>query len=110
MYHPGKILKIYKKQEKDLGIQATVEMWDENILTLEVDKKVAKELKEEDYVLVDYSPILGMTVPQARQIIVRILEDTDFARVWNTYKQQHERAKAAATAQVPSMANSGLYR
>jgi hypothetical protein len=108
VYHIGKVVKIYRKREKELGVQATVDMWDENVLTVEVDGKIAREIKEGSYVLVDYRPIPGMTVPAARQTVSRVLEDADVVGVWEAYKQQHERMKAAAKPITPSM--GGIYR
>ena len=54
MYHPGKILNVYKEKN---NTQATVEMWDENLFTLHVANNIASKVKKNDIVLVDYRPI-----------------------------------------------------
>ncbi len=100
MYHIGKVVKIYRKREKDLGVQATIEMWDENVLTLEVDPRVSKEITVGSFILADYRPISGMTVPAAKQLVTRVLDDADATEVWALYKQQAERNKAVARLQT----------
>lgn len=99
MYHIGKVIKIFKKQQNDFGVQATLEMWDENILTLEVDKKITKELKENSFVLVDYRPIPGMAIVQPQQIVRRVLDSQDALALWELYRQRLERIKRAAKEQ-----------
>jgi len=101
MYHIGKVVKIHRKREKELGIQATIDMWDENVLTADVDQKVATEMKEGKYVLVDYQPIPGLTIPQPRQVVARVLDDGEADDVWRAYKQRYD--KLSSAAKPPSM-------
>ncbi len=97
MYHLGKVIKIYRSREKELGIQATLEMWDENILTLEVDKKISKEIRENSYVFVDYRPISGTVTPM--QLVKRVLSKEEGPAIWERYKQRLEQIKRAANKQ-----------
>ena len=101
MYHIGKIIKVYKKREKELGVQATVDMWDDNILTLEVQKKIGNELKEGKFVLVDYRPYTHLTIAQPMQIISRVLENKEGEEVWGLYKQRLEKLKKTVVKPVP---------
>ena len=59
-YHPGKIIEVYCPKEKnvesaDESVQATIEMWDENLFTLSVKPILGKKIKINDVVLVDWS-------------------------------------------------------
>ena len=77
MFHPGKVLKVFKNDEKsvlgfDQSVLATVSMWDDNLLTIGVEHGLDTKLKEGDIVLVDYSPQYP-TLPVPRQVIVKIV-------------------------------------
>jgi hypothetical protein len=78
MFHPGKVVRIFSPRDSDVttsdaSAQATVRMWDENLLTLDVSAKLAGKLKENDVVLVDYRPrkVGGAAVPA--HLIVKII-------------------------------------
>ena len=96
MYHPGKILNVYKEKN---NTQATVEMWDENLFTLHVDEKIASKIKKNDIVLVDYRPISEkMQIP--KQIITKIFDKKE--DIWNTYKEYFRKKKAEASKEKKS--------
>ena len=59
MYHPAKVIEIFSTgkdvKSSDTSIQVTLEMWDENILTFQINSKLGKIAKEGDIVIVDYN-------------------------------------------------------
>ncbi|MFN3910273.1 MAG: hypothetical protein ACK4J0_03535, partial [Candidatus Anstonellaceae archaeon] len=68
MYHPGRVLEIFRADDKrlisaDQTTQVTCEMWDENILTFLVAKKLEKKIKVGQYVLVSYRPLPNFNPP-----------------------------------------------
>jgi hydrogenase maturation factor len=107
MYHIGKILEVWssKAAKGDDSVQATLEMWDENIITLKAEPKISKQLKTGDYVLVDYTPVMLGASAVPRQIISKVLDVKAGERTWQTYKEFHKKQKnaksgAAAAAQM----------
>jgi len=97
MYHIGKVLEVWsgKAVKGDDSVQATVEMWDENIITLKADTKISKQLKAADFVLVDYTPIIAGASAVPRQVITKVLDAKAGERTWQTYKEFHKKQKAA---------------
>lgn len=69
----------------DNSIQITLEMWDENVLTFDIDSSLAKEVKEDDIVLVDYRPI-SEKMPMPKYKIVKILKGKKGMKMWKSYK------------------------
>ena len=56
MFHPGKVVEVFspkhkKVQASDSTVQAMLDMWDENTLTVMVDKKLEASVKKDDVVL-----------------------------------------------------------
>ena len=71
MYHPGKVVAVLSASDKgissaDSSVQATLRMWDENVLTMLVAPKIASKVREGDTVLCDYRPEANMSVPVPR--------------------------------------------
>ncbi len=105
MYHPGKVLGIFRSKEKDVkssdeSTQALIEMWDENIFTLLVDPKIAKSLKEKDVVLVDYSPI-SEKMPVAKQTVKKIVYKKKAKKLWDDYKEYARKKKKESATKAP---------
>ena len=89
MFHPGIIIEVFKKEKnvksKDSSVQAALEMWDENIVTMNVNSKIADNLKKGDLVLADYNPVSDkVAVPRFE--VVKILKGTKGKDMWNKYK------------------------
>ena len=89
MYHPAKIVKIYLPSDpniisSDNSAQATAVMWDKNLLTLELDAKIASQASIGDVALVDYSP-LSDNSPVPRHRIVKLLKGELAEDVWAEY-------------------------
>jgi len=93
MYHPGKIVEIFTPKHKhvessDPVVQAMLEMWDENVITVAVEKKLVSSLKKDDVVLVDY------TTPKLR--VIKILREDIGKNTWRKYKEQFQKRKTEA--------------
>ncbi len=76
MYHLGKVLKVFKSNEKDIlgadnTVQVMAEMWDENMFTFMVHPMLNEHIKVNDIVLVEYDFVGGNRQP--RQTAVKVL-------------------------------------
>lgn len=89
MYHIGKVVQVITRGKEvlsaDDSVQVVTEMWDKNILTLLVSPKLAKKVKKETYVLVDYRPVSNQ-IPVPRHLVVKILKGKKGEAVWKQYK------------------------
>ena len=98
MYHPGKIIAVLSQKDKgiqsaDSSVQATIKMWDENVLTMLVAPRLASKVKDGDMVLCDYRPQPGMSVPVPRNVIVKILKGKAADRMWSEYREVFDKKK-----------------
>ena len=98
MYHPGKIIAVLSPKEKgtissDASVQVTLRMWDENVLTMKVEQKLASRVREGDMVLADYRPEPGYSVPVPRNVVIKILKGKSADKMWREYREVHERKK-----------------
>lgn len=90
MFHVGKVLRVFRANDKevisnDSSVQAMLMMWDENILTVSVRQGIGDKIKENDIVLVDYSPS-SPNIPVPKQIIVKILRGETAKKTWKEYE------------------------
>ncbi len=98
MYHIGKVIEVIsqikdkKVKSADRKIQAVVNMWDENMLILEVDKKIASAIVVGDYVLADYSPISSSS-PYRKMIITKILPKEKGKRIFEEFQKMFSKRK-----------------
>lgn len=108
VYHPGRILELFPKAEKDDDAQAMVEFWDENLSIVRLDKRIESHAKRGDMVLVDYYP--SETKPHnPRWLAVKIVDSKKSGMVWKRYKQHHIRLKMMQSAmQQPQQSNVGI--
>src|SRR3989344_2557178 len=90
MFHPGKVLTVLRNDDK--GVQAVVLMWDDNLLTVEVEPVLADKIKDNDVVLLDYSPKY-QTIPVPKQVVVKILRGDVAKKVWNDYAEKVKKRK-----------------
>jgi len=102
MYHPGKVIAVLSPKDKgvlssDASVQAVLRMWDENVLTMLVEPKIAARVREGDMVLADYRPEKGMTVPVPRHSVVKILRGKAAERMWKEYREVHEKRRRHET-------------
>jgi len=96
MYHPGKVVAVLSPSDKgvlseDASVQATLRMWDENVLTMLVAPKLSRKIKEGDIVLCDYRPEGKMSVPVPRNVVVKVLRGKQAERMWAEYREVHEK-------------------
>jgi len=113
MFHPGKIIRIYSHSDpnvisSDDSTQATVIMWDKNLLTLEADRKIVPSLSVGSIVLVDYSP-LSDTSPVPRHRIVKVLKGELAEDIWAEY-DNYLKARSGNKGDNPSMPSLGTPR
>jgi len=104
MYHVGKVLEVWggKTTKGEDAVQATLEMWDENVITLKADVKVSKQVRNGDFVLVDYTPVMMGASAVPRQMITKVLEAKAGERAWNAYKEFHKKQRSGkSSVQVP---------
>jgi len=110
MFHIAKVVFVFKPENKDIisadsSVQATVEMWDENILTINVKPGLGEKIKEEDIVLVDYAPS-SANIPVPKQIAVKILRGTAAKKAWEKYSEFNEKKKRESSEyNAPSLPN-----
>ena len=110
MFHIGKVLRVFRPSEKEIvasdsSVQATVMMWDENLLTVGVESNIAEKLKENDIVIVDYNPMYS-TIPVPKQIIVKIVRGELAKKVWKDFEDYHKQKKAEA--EPPAMSGHNV--
>ncbi len=90
-------MRVFSPSDSDIvssdnEVQAMLSMWDENLTTILVDKKLADELKIDDIVLVDYRP-LSDTLPVPKLVVTKILRGEIAAETWNKYKEKFRSIK-----------------
>ncbi|MDD5417218.1 MAG: hypothetical protein PHU12_04575 [Candidatus Aenigmarchaeota archaeon] len=107
LYHPGKVIEVFGSDKKikatDSTIQVTLEMWDENVLTFDINPKLGKTVKEGDIVIVDYSP-KSDKIQIPKHVIVKVLKGEAGQKMWKKYKDYLKRMKPQKTtmpAEVP---------
>ncbi len=103
IHHPGKVVAVIRPKDEDVSSAdnvtlAVVEMWDENILTLVVDDRIAKDIREGDFVLVDYRPkVLGQNTVIPKQKVAKIVRGERAKKIWEMYKEYFKQQKTKAT-------------
>ena len=98
MYHIGRVLEVFSGDDKsivgfDNTVQAMLDMWDENLITVGVDSHLGKSLKKDDVVLVDYTA----TQTGPRMVVVKVLRGELAKRSWKQYKEQFEKMRTKGT-------------
>ena len=97
MFHIGKVERIVLPKSKgvisaDKTIQAMVKMWDDNLLLLEVDRKIAGQVKEDDFVIADYTPVAPNS-PHRKMIITKIVRGALGKDIWKEFEKEHAKRK-----------------
>ena len=95
MYHIAKVLKVLAPDGKDIisadrDTQAALEMWDTNQTILYVEPAIVNDLKQGDFVLVDYRPMLKVNFPAPRGKIVKILRGKLGEETFEKMRDYHE--------------------
>ncbi len=107
MFHPGKVMRIFSPSDSDIAssdtdTQAMLTMWDENLTTVSVHKKLAGKIKVDDIVLVDYRPI-SSSLPVPKLEVTKVLRGNHAVETWKIYKDKQRvlKAKPLPFAQSP---------
>ena len=104
MYHPGKVIEIFSTNKDvksiDSSIQVTLEMWDENILTFQINSKLGKIAKEGDIVIVDYD-MKSIKEPVPKHDIVKVLKGKKGVKMWKKYQDFLKKKKPVAKTSSP---------
>jgi len=104
IYHIGKVIEVISTKggikSADATTQAVVRMWDENLLILKVDKKLANGIKKDDYVLADYTPLSEQS-PYRKMTIVKILPNEKGEMIWHEFRAEYERRKQGDIKRQP---------
>lgn len=105
MFHVGKVLAVLGNDSRDAfsadsSVQATVQMWDENLVTVQVEHPLAEKIKEGDIVLIDYRPqqVGGQAVP--KMTVAKILKGKTAEKVMSEYKQHFNKRKPAKETSI----------
>ncbi|MEM3400007.1 MAG: hypothetical protein QXP42_04215 [Candidatus Micrarchaeia archaeon] len=105
MYHPGKVLLLFSAKDKnivaaDSTTQALLQMWDEKLLTLLVDSKIADKMKENDIVLVDYRP-LDKKGPAPTMVVTKVVHGEKAKLLWDRYTEYYEKIRKEQQSKHP---------
>ena len=97
MFHPGRVLMVFENDSKqvfgyDKSAQALVHMWDENLLVVGVETGLNQHIRENDVVLVDYSPV-SQNLPMPRQVIVKVLRGDTAKKLWKQFEENHKKRR-----------------
>ena len=94
MYHPGKVIQVFKNGKNTIGdstVQAMLEMWDDNVITVLVENTLGSKVNKDDVVLVDYRPMANHSVP--KMTVSKILRGTIAKDTWNKYREYHTKRR-----------------
>jgi len=100
VYHPGRVLELFPKKDKDDDTQAMVEFWDENLSVVRVDRRIESAVKKGDTVLVDYYPS-EVKPHNPRWLAVKVIDGKKSDAVWKRFKQHHSKLKMMASTTMP---------
>jgi hypothetical protein len=114
MYHPGKVMEVLRPTDKEVvsadeSVQAILNMWDENILTMSVSPELADKIKKGQTVLVDYRPTKEFEAPIPAHNIIKIITAKKAESVWNAYEEMKERVKNRKNPPKPRMIEQQSY-
>lgn len=101
MYHIGIVREVVGPAGRkgasgsDRETQAVVKMWDEHLLMLLVDRKLAGTIKPSDYVIADYTP-LAPDSPHRKMRVVKVIPKDQGARIWEEFVAEFNRRRNAS--------------
>ena len=107
MYHLGKVVEVFRPTDRDVvasdaSVQATLRMWDENVITMMVAPKIAGKIKEGQVVLVDYRPDPEHRPPVPSHIVVKIIEGKRAEAAWKVYREVYEKQRRNEEKRPPA--------
>jgi SHS2 domain-containing protein len=94
IYHPGKVIEVLSNSKEVIStekkVQILLEMWDDNIITCDIESKLASKVKEDDVVLVDYGPISEkLTMPKHE--VVKVIKGKTAEKIWQKYREHYRK-------------------
>lgn len=99
MYHIGMVQHVISPGKgtasADSSVQAVVKMWDDNLLILGVDRKIAKLLKKGDYVIADYTPLAAGSANR-KLSLVKVLTPESGSVIWAEFRDEFDRRRSAS--------------
>jgi len=103
MFHIGKVKYVIKADKKsaDSSVQAAVKMWDDNLIILDVDKKISAAIKPDDFVLADYTPMAAESINR-KMVITKILDEKKGREIYLDFSKEFERKKEMIKTQPVS--------
>ena len=109
MYHLGRVIELFSGDDKSIvafdgSAQAMLDMWDENLITVGIDTHLAKSIKKEDIVLVDYSA----TQTGPRMVVIKVLRGELAKRSWKQYKEHFDKMRSKGQVPVKSPVFKGI--
>ena len=95
MYHPGRAVEVFSSDGKnvissDNTVQVLLEMWDDNLITVQIDPSLVKSAKKGDVLIVDYTN----TQTGPKMAATKILRGDVSKRVWEKYRDFYEKKKS----------------
>jgi hypothetical protein len=100
MYHIGKIVEVIsplrekKIKSADKSVEVVVRMWDENLMIIGAEPKIAKNILSGDYVIADYTPVDPKS-PHRKMLISKVLPREMGKKIWNEFQKELSRKKSA---------------
>lgn len=96
MYHIGTVQHVISPgrgvASSDASVQAVVRMWDDNLLILGVDRRIAKTVKKGDYVIADYTPLAPASANR-KLSLVKILPVETGSKIWAEFRDEFDRRR-----------------
>ncbi len=107
MYHLGKVVEVFRPTDRDVtsadsSVQATMRMWDENVLTMLVAPKLSGKIKEGQVVLVDYRPSPEHQAPVPTHIVIKVIEGKRADAAWKIYREVYEKQRRSEDKRPPA--------
>lgn len=89
----------------DKSVQATVEMWDDNVITFVIATGIVDDVAAGDIVLVDYTPTQSGKdgIPVPRNTIVKVMKGVVGEKAWTAYRNFHQKRMQVVTQAQPQM-------
>jgi hypothetical protein len=96
LYHIGMVQHVISPgrgiASSDTSVQAVVKMWDENLLILGVDKKIARVIKKGDYALADYNPVSAAS-SNRKLLLIKLLPVEVGSKIWAEFQDEFDRRR-----------------
>ena len=114
VYHPGRVLKVFPAEGKQGETAATIRFWDNNLHTVKVSKDIARKIRENCMVLVDYYPI-SERLNRPKMVAMNIVNEKDEKDLWAHYQdflRMKKKAilvkKSGDPSRIPPQAMAGV--